>query len=133
MLVDPALRGLGGGGGVSGTGEDSVVRTCTLNTPQTGSDDTWWAFLKIPAGSSRLPCTTLILGDLSARFLAALDCGLRVTARISMSASSARRALTTAPPCLPVAPVTRIDFIFLRLNGGSDWWMLTSWHAVVGI
>lgn len=49
-------------------------------------------------------------GDLCESACADFDAVLRVTARMLKPAASGmlRRALTTAPPCLPVAPVTRI-------------------------
>jgi hypothetical protein len=55
------------------------------------------------------------------------DCASRVRARISKGALDLRRALTTEPPCLPVAPVMKIalaamveDFEGLKCSGGDD-------------
>lgn len=66
------------------------------------------ALPKMAEQSSMLPSTSLILGDFAASFSAEAEAFVRVRARIVKSAFSARRALMTAPPCLPVAPVTRI-------------------------
>ena len=63
------------------------------------------------AGLSRLPWINVILGDFWARFFAEVDLMSRVTARRLKGAFLARRLLITEPPCLPVAPVTRIVVI----------------------
>src|SRR5271154_2722974 len=60
------------------------------------------------AQSLKSPWTRETLG-LEASFWAAGEEGFRVRARIEKGglAGESRRALTTAPPCLPVAPVMR--------------------------
>ena len=54
-----------------------------------------------------------MMGDLVASFCALAELLSRVTARIVKSEGWARRASITAPPCLPVAPVTRITFVIV--------------------
>lgn len=59
---------------------------------------------------------TLMVGDLAASCFAGEDSGFRVRPRMVnlFRSGEERMASITAPPCLPVAPVTRMTF------GGSD-------------
>ena len=65
------------------------------------------------------PCSTLTAEDLAARRFADGDVALRVSAMIWKSSLAFRRASTTAPPWLPVAPVTRmtLDIFDQDLSG----------------
>lgn len=42
-----------------------------------------------------------------------MDVGFRVTAKISKGALRETRLLMSEPPCLPVAPVMRMDVIWI--------------------
>lgn len=53
----------------------------------------------------------MILGDFWASFFAEVESASRVTARILKGTLFSRRLVITEPPCLPVAPVTRIVVI----------------------
>ena len=66
------------------------------------------ADLKSVSVSLRSPLTRVMLDDLAANRWADGELGSRVTARMGKPALSASKALMSAPPCLPVAPVTRI-------------------------
>lgn len=102
------------GGGLSG----KTRPTWTLKTPQI-EGSTFFALGKIASGSLRLPWTREIFFDLAASRCAEGDAGSRVRARMRKSAPHFRRALTTAPPCLPVAPVTRIARDMVNASGGE--------------
>lgn len=58
----------------------------------------------------RSPDTSLMLEDFWASLCADVDDASRVNAIISNGAFCLINALTTAPPCLPVAPVMKIAF-----------------------
>ncbi len=82
----------------------------TPNTPHIF--EAWTAFvaaLNMAGQSSRLPWTTLILGDRFESEVAVEEVALRVTARmVKLEAwGDASRASMQARPCLPVAPVMR--------------------------
>ena len=63
--------------------------------------------MKMGAGEAGSPSRTVIFG-FEASACAPLEEALRVRARISKRDDLERRDSTTAPPCLPVAPVIRI-------------------------
>jgi len=69
-----------------------------------------WAEEKMAGGSSRSPLRRVMVGDLVVRDLARGEVVLRVRARISKGWGEGcwRRAVITAAPWLPVAPVIRM-------------------------
>ena len=88
----------------------SSIAPLTLNDVGVVTRKNWStlpAFVKMSAGSSKLPSTILTFG-FSARRFAEGESAERVKARICTSIWARRRAAMTAPPCLPVAPETRI-------------------------
>lgn len=60
-----------------------------------------------------------MLGAFCASVVAEVEVGLRVRARMvrAWACGDARRALMTAPPCLPVAPVMRRFWDILDVAG----------------
>jgi hypothetical protein len=58
----------------------------------------------------RSPDTSFMLDDFWASLCADADDASRVNAMISKGAFCLINAVTTAPPCLPVAPVMKIAF-----------------------
>ena len=79
---------------------------------------------KIVSGMAGSPTITLIIGC-SARDWARGDEALRVRAKmwIGKEVEARRRAETTAPPCLPVAPTTRyfrVAIVFRSCSLGGD-------------
>jgi hypothetical protein len=91
-----------------------IEHTCTLNTPQIGFEVVFLAASKIAGTSFISPWTILTL--LASSFFAELEALLRVTARTvnSDACGEERMESTTAPPCFPVAPVTRITLDMAR-------------------
>src|SRR5688572_24222867 len=87
-------------------GRQSLL-TSTLKTPQM-EGEIFWASVNTASVSSRLPCTRYTFEDLEARRCADAEEASRVSARIRKSASWSMSDWIRAPPCLPVAPETRM-------------------------
>lgn len=66
---------------------------------------------------SKLPVTSLILGDCFTRLLAEADCASRVRAIMLKGALAFSIELINDPPCLPVAPVIRRARDVIVLDG----------------
>lgn len=66
---------------------------------------------------SKLPVTSLILGDCFTSLLAEADCASRVRATMLKGALAFNIELISDPPCLPVAPVIRRARDVIVLDG----------------
>lgn len=84
-------------------------------------------------GLSRSPCRRVIWDDLAARASAFGELVERDRARIVKLGreGEARRALITAPPCVPVAPVTRIVRGVASVVAAED--IFGGWQGYAGV